>query len=94
MRNDFVLYTRYFRVNKSRRVRREGPCSMLGGNDKHKWSQKIGKDLSGGLGVCGSIILKYKIKTRLDVTVCTQFIWFIIGSGVDFVRAAMNLKIL
>jgi hypothetical protein len=69
---------------------------LHGGSEKciHRWCQKIRKDLLGGLGIGGSIILKYKIKTRQDVRVCTQFIWFIVGSGVDFVSTAMNLKIL
>jgi len=38
--------------------------------------------------------LKYKVKTRQDVRVCTDFICFVIGSGVDFVNTEMILKIL
>jgi hypothetical protein len=69
---------------------------MHGGNEKciHKWSQKIRKYLSGGIGLGGSILLKYKETTGQNVRVCTNFIYFIIGSGIDFVNAAVNLKIL
>ena len=75
MRNYFVFYTRYFRMNTSRRVRRAGVCSMHGGNEKciHKWSQKIRKDLSGDIGLGGSILLKYKETTGQNVRVCTNF---------------------
>jgi hypothetical protein len=46
------------------------------------------------LGLVGSTILKYKVKTRQDVRVRTDFICFVVGSGIDFVNTAMSFKIL
>jgi len=69
VRNYFVFYTRYFRVNTSRRVRRAGACSMHGGNEKciHRLSHKIRKDLSGNLGLGGNIITEIQ---RNNMTGC------------------------